>query len=294
MTLFIALALLVTLVVLAWMLVPLLRAPAPEADPNATALNASIYREQLRQLELEHRSGDLSAAELQSARTELERRLIDDTSTVPPASTPSAAAVPRAALWSLAAGIPLAAALMYLWLGHPASIDPQASQRATQEQVETMVASLAAKLEAQPDNPQGWAMLARSYKVLGQYAQAAQAYERGMALVQKDADLLVEYADVLALSLDHNLQGKPTELLRQALALQPEHTMGLLMSGVAAYQRQDYQGAIGAWERLLPQLEPESSDAQQVQQHIEQARQALQKKPGTAAASRSSKTPARP
>ncbi|MGQ0709667.1 MAG: c-type cytochrome biogenesis protein CcmI [Rhodoferax sp.] len=288
MTLFIALALVLTLVALAWMLVPLLRPHAPEADPDATALNAAIYREQLGQIEQEHRTGMLSAEELQDARLELERRLIDDTR-APAAAAPATAAArtapARAALWALAGAIPLGAVATYLWLGSPASIDPQATQGARQEQIESMVASLAAKLEAKPDNPQGWTMLARSYKVMGRYAQAAQAYERGMALVQKDADMLVEYADVLALSQNHDLQGKPSELLRQALALQPGHAMGLLMSGVAAYQRQDFPAAIQAWEQLLTQLEPDSPDAQQVQEHIAQARNALAGKSGTSSPS---------
>ena len=37
----------------------------------------------------------------------------------------------------------------------------------------TMLGKLLARLKENPDNPQGWVMLARSYRVLGRFAEAA-------------------------------------------------------------------------------------------------------------------------
>ncbi len=54
-----------------------------------------------------------------------------------------------------------------------------------QEMIRNMVASLAAKLEANPDNPTGWRQLARAYQVLGEDDKAKTALERAAAAEAK-------------------------------------------------------------------------------------------------------------
>lgn len=277
MTTFFVLSALLTALVTAWLIWPLLQS-RPHPAVSSVELNTSIYREHLANLERDFANGQLDAAELESARTELQLRLLEDASAEPAAAPqPSALAAKKTAL-ILALLIPLGGAASYWWLGTPSAIDPQASRRAGQEQIQQMVEQLAAKLQANPDNPQGWAMLGRSYKVLGRYADAAKAYANAGKLVESNADMLVEYADVLALSRDSDLQGLPADLLTKALALDPKHPMALLMAGVSAYQREDYQAAIAHWNKLLLDLEPGSDDAQQVESNIAQAKQRLAEK----------------
>lgn len=273
---FYVLSLLLTVGITAWLIVPLLR-PRNRPQVSNAQLNTAIYRDHLAGLDADHAAGKIDAAELEIARKELQWRLLEDTGNdAPPAPVPAATPARRTA-WVLALAIPLGAAGMYWWLGTPSAIDPQAAKVAGRAQIEKMVANLAAKQQANPDNLQGWAMLGRSYKVLGRIDDAAAAYAKAGAFVDANADLLVEYADVLALSKDSNLQGQPTELLRKALALDPKHPMALLMMGVSAYQRTDYKSAIAHWERLLEELEPGSDDAQQVESNIRQAREQLSK-----------------
>lgn len=282
MSTFLVLALILTTLVAAWLIRPLLRVPAGDTV-SSIELNASIYRDHLANLERDFTNGQLDAAELEAARNELQLRLLDDTrseTALPPASTPLSA---RTTAIALALLLPLGAGGMYWWLGNPAAIDPLATQSAGKEQIQKMVDNLAAKLQANPANPQGWAMLGRSYKVLGRYDDAAKAYAQAGSFVDTNADLLVEYADVLALSLDSNLQGLPTELLAKALVLDPKHPMALLMTGVSAYQREDYRSAITHWDKLLLDLEPGSEDAQQVEGNITQAKQRMAEKSKTPA-----------
>ena len=277
MTLFVLIALGLTVGVVTWMVLPLIR-PQKTESVSGVELNASIYRDHLASLERDFANGQLEAAELESARNELQRRLLEDTADETLAApTPVNRSKPTALVIALI--VPVGAALGYLWLGTPAAIDPQATQRANQEQIQKMVAGLAAKQEANPDNLQGWAMLGRSYKVLGRMEDAAKAYAKAGSFIEGNAELLVEYADVLALSRDSNLQGKPTELLAKALTLDPKNPMALLMMGVSAYQREDYKLAIAHWEKLLQDLEPDSEDAKQVEGNIAQAKQRLAEKP---------------
>jgi cytochrome c-type biogenesis protein CcmH len=265
--------------VIGWLVLPLLRGIAP-SPVSSVQLNTSIYRDHLSGLERDFAIGQLDAAELEAARNELQLRLLDDTSNEVGA-TPAFQKPAKSIAIVLALLLPLGAAAGYWWLGNPSAIDPQAAQAAGRAQIQKMVDNLAAKQAANPDNLQGWAMLGRSYKVLGRMDDAAKAYAKAGAFLDSNADLLVEYADVLALSQDSNLQGKPTDLLAQALKLDPKHPMGLLMMGVSAYQREDYKMAIAQWDRLLQDLEPGSEDAQQVEGNIAQAKQKMsQKSPG--------------
>lgn len=282
MTTFFVLAALLTILVTTWLIWPLLQS-RPHHAVSSVELNTSIYRDHLNNLERDFANGQLDAAELESARNELQLRLLEDTRTEPNAAPlPSTASAKKTAL-ILALLLPLGTAASYWWLGTPSAIDPQASRRVGQEQIQKMVEQLAAKLQANPNNPQGWAMLGRSYKVQGRYAEAAKAYANAGSVVDSNADMLVEYADVLALSQDSNLQGLPTELLTKALALDPKHPMAMLMMGVSAYQREDYRSAIAHWDKLLLDLEPGSEDAQQVESNIAQAKQRMAEKSKTPA-----------
>lgn len=69
----------------------------------------------------------------------------------------------------------------------PASASADA---ATDGLVQNMVASLAARLERAPDDPQGWARLIRSYRVLGDQAAANAALARARSLFTSRPDAL--------------------------------------------------------------------------------------------------------
>jgi cytochrome c-type biogenesis protein CcmH len=284
MTVFYSIAALLTLLAAAWVVRPLLR-PAPKAGVSSQRLNAEIYRDQLQALERDLARGTLSAADFESTQDELKLRLLDDTEEAAPTHLPSSSTFWSARRTSITIALLLSmgSAGMYWWLGQPDAIDPVATQQRQNEKVMAMVDSLAAKLKANPDNPLGWAMLARSYKVMGQLEDAELAFGKAGNLVNTDADLLVEYADLLA-SKANSMEGRPLDMIQKALVLNPQHPMGLMMSGVAAYRRADFKGAITHWEKLLLLLEPGTEDAQQIESNIADAREkAGQPAPGKAA-----------
>ena len=273
MTVFIAIATLLTLLALAWLVRPLLW-PVKATGVSSQGLNASIYRDQIEGLERDLARGTISAAECEAGRDELQLRLLDDTEGL--ANAPARYAdnflTGRLTAVLIALLLPLGSAGMYWWLGSPSAIDPVATQKASNDQVATMVDALAARLKESPDNPKGWAMLARSYKVMGRFADAEQAFLKAGELVNTDPDLLVDYADLLAVRSNNNIEGKPLELVNKALSLNPQHPMGLMMSGVAAYRRNDFKLAVSQWEKLLLVLDPGSPDALQVEADIAEAR----------------------
>jgi cytochrome c-type biogenesis protein CcmH len=175
-----------------------------------------------------------------------------------------ASALGRGTTLSLALGVPLVALGGYAWLGTPAALlAPPSTASAAHEadQIGRMVAGLAARLQANPDDPKGWAMLGRSYHAMGRMADAQAAFERVGAALHQDATLLADYADVLASQAGGRLEGRPLELAIAALRLDPEHPMALSLVATAAYKRGDFAQAAMHWQRLLKQLPPESDDA---------------------------------
>ena len=257
---FLGAAALMALLALAWLLHPLLRR---SKDGVSTAsrqiLNTAIYRDQLTELERDRADGSLADHDFEQARVELQRRLLEDAS-VP--DVPVVARPARRTLLTVALLLPLAAALMYAWLGNPAAMQPSDGQhQVTAGQMDEMVAKLAARLEKNPNDPQGWAMLGRTYKALLRLDDAEKAFIRAGDIMNQDAVLLAEYADLLAVRADGNLEGKPLQLIQQALKLEPENFMALALAGTAAYNRQDFPEASRYWGQLLKLLPPESEDA---------------------------------
>jgi cytochrome c-type biogenesis protein CcmH len=135
-----------------------------------------------------------------------------------------------------------------------------------------MIKTLSARLEQDPNDGKGWAMLARSYAVLGQYKEALPAYEKAVNLIPNDPILLVDYAEILAAANGNNLQGKPLEIIKSALLIDPNNAKGLNLIGIASYQAGDYAHAVSYWEKLLQLLPPDSPNAKKVSASIAAAR----------------------
>ena len=135
-----------------------------------------------------------------------------------------------------------------------------------------MIKALSARLEQNPNDGKGWAMLARSYAVMGRYNEAVPAYEKAVNLIPNDPVLLVDYADILGVVNGKNLQGKPAELIQKALLLDPVNVKGLNLMGTAAFQGGEYIHAVSYWEKLLQLLPPDSPIAKQVNASISNAR----------------------
>ncbi len=122
-----------------------------------------------------------------------------------------------------------------------------------------MVASLARRLEREPDDLQGWLMLGRSYSALEQYPLAARAYQRADRLSGgRNAEALTGWAEALALGDENELQGRAGRLFEQALALDPKSGKALFFGGIAAQRRGELPLARERFARLLTMDPPES------------------------------------
>jgi cytochrome c-type biogenesis protein CcmH len=272
MTQFAIFATLLIVVVAAFILPPLwlgLRAPKPQTDRKEA--NLAIFRDQLNELADEKAEGSLADADFEQARGELQRRLLEEVGGGEAAAASSHGPSRKTAIAILLL-LPIVALLGYGMLGNPKALDPTqtvAPPQMTPEKINEMVASLAEKMKANPDDMQGWLMLARSYKSLGRFEEAVAAYAKAEKVINDNPDLLASYAEAVAMANGKGLKGKPAELVERALKLDPKHGHSLFLAGAAAMEAGDAKKGIAYWEALLPQVEPGSEIDQMLRQGIE-------------------------
>ncbi len=287
---FVVCGLLLVAVVLALLLPPLLRRPADAAGNDSSAALPSsaglaILREQSAQLEADHAQGLVSAEQYAVAREELARRALEeagDIASSPPAAGRAATASKRwPTVVTVSLLVPLLAVVLYGQLGAPEALQPApvaaatGDEPVTQAQVEAMVTAMAARLESLPPgqaDPEGWALLARAMAALQRYPDADRAFARAIEMSPRDAQLLADRADLLALMQGGKSAGEPTRLVDKALALDPKNLKALALAGSAAFERADFAAAIGFWQRARELAPPGSEFANGLDRSLEAAR----------------------
>ncbi len=272
----------IALIVLAVLVVarPLLRKPGSgndiDSNTEQSELTLNILRDQQAELEQERKLGNLDEAGYASAHAELQRRLVEELgSETPPPALSKPSSRPRRTAFVLIVLIPLLSSLGYAVLGNPIALQPGATapqQQMTPDKIAAMVERLAQKQKDNPGDLDGWLRLAQAYKVMGRYADAASAYGKAESKVRADAGLLASYAEVLGMSANNGMKGKPTELINAALKLDPNQPHALLLAGAAAMERQDFNTAVTYWEKLLPMVEPGSEIEQVLRDSIDRIR----------------------
>ena len=269
---------LVTIAILALVL-PLLGRGGSSKPVAGSEVNLSVYRDQLRELEADRAAGTLDDVQYQNARTDLEARVLEDSSVTEESPRLAASAKwSRTSIVTAVTMVPLLAISLYFLLGTPAGLEskiPTAAvdeaHPATPEQFEAMVTWLAERLKAEPDNADGWVMLARSYVALNRYQDASIAYSRAVALQPNNAFVLADYADILAM-LKQTLQGEPEKMIQRALQVDPVNLKALSLAGSAAFERKDYQGAISSWQKILGLIPADSPVVSSINASIAEAR----------------------
>jgi cytochrome c-type biogenesis protein CcmH len=285
-----------TLCVLGLLLRPLLKRQAQMTSEQEKTL--PVYRQQFSELEQDLTNGLLTDEQYQTARHELERRVLEETGSIETASTTSGGLVNlRFVALSLVMIIPASSGVLYWTLGNPAAMthpaaSPMSAQSGADEErqmtegLNTLIERLKKKLEQNPNDATGWTMLARSYMAMERYADAVPTFEKALKLNPNNADMLADYADALAIHQGRKLEGKPETLIEKALKVDPNHVKALMLAGTVAYNRKDFALAVKDWERARANLPPGSDpeDGEQIAAAIGDAKRRMGGAPLMAAA----------
>lgn len=280
MTVFWIVAVFFVIAALIFLIPPLIKGKKEQEVVERNKLNLAIYKDKLAEIEDDLRNGVLNQDQYDKARQELERSLLEDVTPntdsegVEPKTHPTAGLVSAAII---AIGLPVLAVALYQHLGggaaafNPDQAVPAVDAEGHKGTIEKMITQLKQRLNSNPDDVDGWVMLGRSYYFLKRHREASEAYAKAVSLIgETNPDLLADYADTLAVANGKNMLGKPYELVKKALTLQPFHEKSLWLAGTAAYQEQDYSSAFSYWGKLLQVFPPNSDGAQQIQRNLEE------------------------
>jgi cytochrome c-type biogenesis protein CcmH len=157
----------------------------------------------------------------------------------------------------------------------PSAADMQAAQNMTPDQqaemIRGMVDRLAARLEQEPNDVEGWRRLGQAWRVLRDPEKSKAAYAKAVELAPTRVDVLTDYATAL-LGTAKEGEALPADfvaVLRRILAIAPDHADALWFVGLAEAQVGNTAQAKEMWSRLLAQLAPNAPERAEIQQRID-------------------------
>lgn len=254
-TLFWTLVTLLTATALYSLIRPLIRQIEQDDTTRENSL-VEIYHERLLQLEQQHQRNELDADQLLAARAELETSLALELPAERDQSDARSLSPSNKKILPAFVGVtvPLLAVILYLTLGAPGVIEEPAERGNADNtglSIDEMVSRLEQRLQASPDDTQGWIMLGRSYTALNQLENARDAYLEAMKRAPANSEILFNLTEVTAALQNNSLVGEPETFLNLGLQLNPQSRHGRWLQGILAYQQGNSENAVAVWEQLL-------------------------------------------
>ena len=253
-------------------LLPALRKKSTVIVDDRREQNIIIAKQQLAELEIERKEGNIEADAYESAKSELEQALYDDLEgSGQTVAKDTNATETRYGLIFTALFVPLLAIGLYNLIGKQEAIAQSSMKHPdnmTQDEKRTSISEMLSKLEnklkEEPNNIEGWLMLGRSYMVVGRNDDAMKAYTKAANLAPESTNALLQIADGIATVKEGDLTGKPETLVLKALQKEPDNIMALWLAGMAAKQRGVNAQALQHWKKLEPMLDPASEERRKV------------------------------
>ena len=246
--------------------------------------NIAIARERLAELEAEHASGNLSADAYAQAKSEFEKSLADDLEAESAAVGANAAAGGRWMIAAVAVIVPAMAFGIYWQLGAPQYLDvaggnagrvaAHGTAGGEMPSVEELVATLEQKLEEEPDQPEGWYLLGRTYMSMQRYEDAVTAFGKVNEMMPDQPAILISLADARAMTQGGRISGAPAELVAKALALDPDNPTALWLAGKAEAEAGNNAEAVRYWRRVEALSEDDPATLAEIRSQIAAAEQA--------------------
>jgi len=238
---------------------------------NSDQRNIAIAQERVKELKQQLQAGTLTQQQYDEQFYELELTLGDDLDiqqSNQKSSTQGRWVVPVIALF-----IPLFSVITYFALGEPDALikaeikQPQQVAQNGQD-INAMIAQLATRLKQNPNNAKDWILLGRSFKYVKEYKLAANSFEKAYQLVGDDPEVLLHYADTLAMLNNGSLAGKASELIFKALEKTPNDVTGLWLAGMAKAEQRDFVQALKYWRKIQDIVPKDSEPYAQVEKLI--------------------------
>ena len=264
---------LLLLVALSFLLIPVLRGRRAQREEDRTALNVALYQERVAELQAQREEGVLTEEQFETGRAEAARELLADTEGVAPGRVSSLGkAIPLLA----AVLVPVLGLSLYLHFGSSDKVELTREFSQPPQSLEEMVARLERAAAAQPDSAEGLYFLGRAYMAQNRPADAARVFERAANLAGRQPELLGQWAQAQYFADDKKWSDKIQALTDEALKADPKEVTSLGLLGIAAFEDQRFEQAIGYWQRLMTELPEGDASRAALEGGIAKAREQLQ------------------
>ena len=277
---FMFLSIAIAVIVVLFLLLPLFSRNIKTLDKDRDAANVEVAAAHLSELKEELQSGQISEEQFQRYRLELEKTALEELSNDNEMSPGKPLKIGNTALAIIIAlVVPLLSLFIYQQIGSEEALSGvQASQQEnkvhSQEELDEFIRSVEKDVEENPEGVESRIALGQVYVELERYNDAAAVYRQLYQLRPNDPAILLDYAEALALFHDNRLIGRPTELLNEVLAIEPDNGRALWLAGFASLQAGDREQTLMHWDRLLAGIEPNSEIYAQVNKLIDQIKSA--------------------
>ena len=266
---------------------PILSAGTEEENAERAGEEAlAVYRDQLQELERDLDAGRLVAADFDAAKIEVERRMLTASAAQETTATASLQVVRKRRLLAsilVIFAVPAGALLTYVSVGSPGMRDlpliartdgagtralagriggselgqePAESSPQPQSEVWKIIAGLQDKLADNPEDVDGWSLLARSFMVTERYRDAVAAYARALALVPDNLQLMAARGEALVLAADGLVPPAAIKDFRLVHEKEPLEPRSRYFLGLARSQAADAAGALDWWVALEADTPP--------------------------------------
>ncbi|MDX5595573.1 c-type cytochrome biogenesis protein CcmI [Pseudovibrio sp. SPO723] len=228
----------------------------PEREDN----DVLVFRQQLTEVEDDARTGAISPEMAEAARTEISRRLLAASRQAEQRAKQSIS--PASAIWvrlAIIVFLPLSALALYFYVGAPGVPDQPLAERLAQIQREPNLEQLITRTEehlvANPDDAQGWLVLAPVYSRIGAYDKAQAAYGEAIRIIGPNPELELARAENMIFAAQGQISAEAEAMMQRASAAAPDQIKPKFYLALALGQRQENEAAIAAWTALLEEAD---------------------------------------
>lgn len=264
-----------TLIAIAALVVPMARGSASQTAP---ADDQAVFRDQLAEVDRDLARGTLNATEADSARLEIQRRML--ASAARPSSAGAEISPVARALGTagIAVIVPFVALGVYMGLGSPTLKNAPASGQAAAEhgdqQFNQMIDQLSARLAETPEDIKGWALLGRSYRQVEKFDLAREAFRRVLSLGPEGGEAFTDFGEMATAAAGGEVTSEALEAFLAALSRDREDPRARFYVGMSYAQRGDSRSAIAIWRDLTAAAPPDAPWSETVRQQMFQVAQA--------------------
>ena len=252
--------------------------------------NVRIYREHLDELENSLASQAIDEAQFAQLKLELERNLLDDEASLHALQKKSSQYLGVNLVLGFCALMLIGGVFFYQHHGSSEDVYIQTLQQEKLQQdyqdmlqnrdpnparAQQLIVEFEDRLKDKPDNIQYLFLLARAQMEVGNFAEAAKAYQRVLTLDSQSPMIMAELAQAIFLRDGNKITPPVVDLAKGAVTLDPKNTMALGLLGIDAYNRKDYPAAIKYWQKTVDISGADSQGGRALSAGIQKAKQAF-------------------